>query len=276
MNLQSECQVWIQTGCLLPVVRNHNLYAAEAAQAGPGDPTDAREVLFWQNHVALKPDVSMCLWRYLKQQIKDEGDFPFNLVFKNIRRLPGKGPRRKVYSLPGDLDGSMATYAGLSNRFAAAVLFPHDVGMISFDDLYAVALPIFMPDPELVVNIAYAQLVSTKNYPWYLLRGEHAKLHYARADDLGPPWNPGWGWAEAWRNSSEIYTGAAKLTADTLRQAIATANYVLLPHIYRFFSITDLLHHLASSLKTSWSKFPLLLLNVTSHTRADQSCRPFW
>ena len=73
----------------------------------------------------------------------------------------------------------MATYAGLSSRFAAAVLFPHDVGMISFDDLYAVALPIFMPEPELIATIAYAQLASTRNYPWYLLREQHAKLHYA-------------------------------------------------------------------------------------------------
>ncbi|CAE7710180.1 unnamed protein product, partial [Symbiodinium necroappetens] len=120
---------------------------------------DAKEVIFWQNHVALKPDVSMCLWRYLKQRVSDAGDFPFNLVFKNATR--------------------MATYAGLSSRFAAAVLFPHDVGMISFDDLYAVALPIFMPEPELIATIAYAQLASTRNYPWYLLREQHAQLHYA-------------------------------------------------------------------------------------------------
>lgn len=35
------------------------------------------------------------------------------------------------------------------------------------------------------------------------------------------------------------------LDAGKLREAIATANYVLLPHIHRFSSITDLLHQLA-------------------------------
>ena len=253
-------QFWVQTGCLVPVVRNHNWYAVEAAQAGQGhgDP-NRREVLFWQNHVALKGDVSMCLWRYLKQQVADEGDFPFNLVFKNVKRLPGKGQGRKVYSLPGDLDGSMATYAGLSNRFAAAVLFPHDVGTISFDDLYAVALPIFMPELELVANMAYAQLVSTQNYPWYLLREEHAELQYARADDQDLPWDPGWGWAATWRNSSAIYTGKGPLNADTLRQAIATANYILLPHVYRFLSITDLLHQLSNLDGAAWLAVMLAL-----------------
>ncbi|CAE7345055.1 unnamed protein product, partial [Symbiodinium microadriaticum] len=236
-------QVWIQTGCLLPVVRNHNLYAAEAALNADPAP-DAKEVIFWQNHVALKPDVSMCLWRYLKQRVSDAGDFPFNLVFKNVKKLPGKSPGRKVYGLSGDLDAVMATYAGLSSRFAAAVLFPHDVGMISFDDLYAVALPIFMPEPELIATIAYAQLASTRNYPWYLLREQHAQLHYARADDVDPPWDPGWNW-QNWRNASAIYTGTGMLDAGKLREAIATANYVLLPHIHRFSSITDLLHQLA-------------------------------
>ena len=108
----------------------------------------------------------------------------------------------------------------LGARFAAAVIFPHDIGIISFDvllawfalslpmqhvprccqDLYAIGTPLFLPqqehesetkrdqmvhsrrlfdvtsNPRVVENMAYAHLVSTSNYPWYLLRQEVRKV----------------------------------------------------------------------------------------------------
>eukprot|EP00434_Breviolum_minutum_P034438 symbB.v1.2.030482.t1/scaffold3434.1/size111337/7 len=126
----------------------------------------------------------MCMWMFLKQMVDDDGDFPFRLVFKNIKR-------RKVYGLPAS--SVITTYVDLSTRFVATVLFPHDIGIISFDDLYAMGIPIFLPEQELVENIAYAHLVSSNNYPWYLLREEHSTLHYPAV--FGTlPWDPGWNW----------------------------------------------------------------------------------
>merc|ERR1712107_384153 len=93
----------------------------------------------------------------------------------------------------GDIEHSMETYNGLRSRFAAAVLFPHDLGMISFDDLYAIGMPLFMPETDLIASLAYGHVVTGENYPWYLIREEHADLNYQRAEELGVlPWDPGW------------------------------------------------------------------------------------
>lgn len=237
-------QVWVQTGCLLPIVRNHNLYVeAGLAGAQPGS-AEPREVVFWQNHVSLKSDCSMALWRFIKQRVLD--DFPVNLVFKNVRRLPGRKEGRKVYALSAE-EALMLSFRDLHSRFAAAVLFPHDVGMISFDDLYALRIPLFMPEKELVSSMAYAHLVSTRNYPWYLLREQHASLQAARADRSLPlPWDPGWSGQGAVNGTGrERYVGHGLLDIQQVEDAVATANFVLFPHIRRFGSISALLRDLA-------------------------------
>ena len=67
-------QVFVQTGQLLPVVRNHNWYAADAFRDTGGE---ASEIIFWQNHVALKPDVALCLWSFVAQLVEGK-DFAFS------------------------------------------------------------------------------------------------------------------------------------------------------------------------------------------------------
>lgn len=233
-------QVWVQTGRLLPVVRNHNWYAIHAASRGGGASVDANEVLFWQNHVSLKADVAVCLFLVMKQLVPDVSAFPFRMVFKNVRRLPSQREGRKVYGLSAS--DSMTKYSDLSDRFAAAVIFPHDIGIISFDDLYAVGTPIFLPEQEMVENMAYAHLVSTSNYPWYLLREEHSKLNYPLVSSGSAlPWDPGWNWQSC---NFTAFSGQDTLNPDHLRHAIGTANYLRLPHINYFNSLTDLLHRL--------------------------------
>eukprot|EP00927_Polykrikos_kofoidii_P040851 TRINITY_DN34847_c0_g1_i1.p1 TRINITY_DN34847_c0_g1~~TRINITY_DN34847_c0_g1_i1.p1 ORF type:complete len:707 (+),score=59.23 TRINITY_DN34847_c0_g1_i1:79-2199(+) len=237
-------QVWVQTGCLLPVVRNHNLYATRAAERhqgreSPGSSTE-REVVFWQNHVSLKPDCCMVLWRFVKQMVHD--DFPFRLVFKNVRGLPTYRAGRKVYTL-GEHESVMLRFSDLHRRFVGAVLFPHDVGMISFDDLYALDIPLFLPDDEMVASMAFAQVSSTRNYPWYLLREEHASLRYFHADtDTNMPWEPGWGGREAVNATGQkIYLGHGGYEVAKIRSAVSTSNFALFPHVRRFRSIVDLL-----------------------------------
>lgn len=238
-------QYWVQTGCLLPVVRNHNLYAVPLSGGTLQGAATRKEVIFWQNHIALKPDCSITVWRFLKQHVLD--DFPFNLVFKNVRKLPTARTGRKVYAL-GDEDSAILSYTAIVNRFAAAVLFPHDVGMISFDDLYALNVPMFIPENDLVVRMAFAHLSSTKNYPWYLLREEHADLRMVRADvEAGLPWDPGWGGRGAVnRTGRDVYLGHGLLDTGKLAGAVATANFALFPHIRRFSSLAGLLGQLAS------------------------------
>lgn len=189
-------RVWVQTGSLLPVVRNHNWYAAMVpGRWGEDVVQPQKEIIFWQNHIALKSDCSMVVWRFMKQAVED--DFPFNIVFKNVRNLPTARPGRKVYALR-DGESSMLSFGAIRQRYLGAVLFPHDLGMFSFDDLYALGVPIFLPEDDMIVNIAFAQLISTRNYPWYLLRGEHAKLKFNHVDaDVQPPWEPGWNGTDA-------------------------------------------------------------------------------
>lgn len=238
-------QYWVQTRCLVPVVRNHNLYVQAALQKGPGQtPTERHEVLFWQNHVSLTAANALGIWRFLQQAVP--ANYPFGLVFKNIKSLPGERPGRKLYSL--GRDGSpILSYADIHKRFLAAVLFPHDLGMISFDDLYALNVPIFLPAPELVVFIAHAHLKITKNYPWYLVRPEAALSSPESSAPL--PFEPGWGGRDAVANatSSSAYHGRYfESDASLLFQAASVSNFVLLPHVHRFQSLVSLLQALES------------------------------
>merc|ERR1712224_101881 len=122
--------------------------------------------------------------------------------------MTGKRSWRKVYALNNEQSVTLG-YGEMISRFVAGVLFPHDLGTISFDDLYALRIPMFLPSRAMVVSMALAHLRSTKNYPWYMLREEHAKLPPAHADIGRLPWNPGWDGADA-LNSSEhhLYIGS--------------------------------------------------------------------
>lgn len=185
----------------------------------------------------------MALWRFIKQMVPEQ--LPYSLVFKNMGGLPTEGLGRKVYSLQGE---AVLSYTELRERFAAAVLFPHDVGMISFDDLYALGIPLLLPEDDLVAAMALAHLVSTDNYPWYLLREEHADVSFARAQPHGaPPWDPGWGGAAVLRNSTGFaaYMGHGHHNMELIREAVRTANFGLFPHVRRFASLSGLLAGLA-------------------------------
>mmetsp|Transcript_55556 Transcript_55556/g.159787 ORF Transcript_55556/g.159787 Transcript_55556/m.159787 type:complete len:684 (+) Transcript_55556:127-2178(+) len=241
-------QYWVQTGCLLPIVRNHNLYVSEALRnAGPeaaASPQE-KEVLFWQNHVALKADFCLVLWRFVKQTVLDA--FPYKMVFKNMASMPTARSWRKVYGL-SDQESMMLSYSALSRRFAAAVLFPHDLGMISFDDLYVIGIPIFMPANELIVTMAMAHMSSTKNYPWYMLREEHADLPTMHADVGAPlPWEPGWAGRDAVNSTGRVtYLGrGVQHEPDRLLSAVSVSNFALFPHVRRFWSLAGLLRDLA-------------------------------
>jgi len=241
-------QVWVQTGCLIPVVRNHNWYAAHVpGRWGDGlrneGESTPKEILFWQNHVALKTDCSMVVWRFMKQVVQD--DFPYNIVFKNVRNLPGPQPGRKVYALRNQ-DSSILSFGDMRARFLGAVLFPHDLGMFSFDDLYALGVPLFLPTDEMIMQIAFAQLASTNNYPWYLLREEHAKLSFKRGDaDAAPPWDPGWQFTEAMAPEARAtWLGHDALGVNSLLGSMMVSNFKLYPHIRRFHSLTSLLQML--------------------------------
>eukprot|EP00929_Paragymnodinium_shiwhaense_P090961 TRINITY_DN51029_c0_g1_i1.p1 TRINITY_DN51029_c0_g1~~TRINITY_DN51029_c0_g1_i1.p1 ORF type:complete len:742 (-),score=113.09 TRINITY_DN51029_c0_g1_i1:46-2271(-) len=238
-------QYWVQTGRLLPVVRNHNWYAGMVPSVLEGDAGkfwDRDEVMFWQNHVSLKPDCAVTVYRFMKQNVPDE-TFPLNIVFKNIAQMPTKRATRRVYALRAE-ESIRLSYGEMRRRFLAAVLFPHDLGMISFDDLYAAGLPIYMPSPHLIATLAYGHLADGRNYPWYLIRDEHADLHYARADaESGLPWDPSWGGkaALATAEGTATYVGRGLLDLNKLAKAVEVSNYVLFPHVRRFDSLSALL-----------------------------------
>lgn len=236
-------QVWVQTGCLIPVVRNHNWYAALVpGRWGDehGKEDTPHEIVFWQNHVALKSDCSMAVWRFFKQVV--QSDFPFNIAFKNVRNLPGAKPGRKVYALRNQ-DTTMLSFGAMRKNFLGAVLFPHDLGMFSFDDLYALGVPLFLPDDELITTIAFAQLASTQNYPWYLLREEHAALDFKRGDsDASLPWDPGWQGIDAVGGDGRAtWLGRHVLDVERLLESMTVSNFKLYPHIRRFRSLVGLL-----------------------------------
>lgn len=239
-------QYWVQTGVLLPIVRNQNLYALQAKESDRKPNLECKEVLFWQNHISLTPDCGMGVWRFMKQAVLDSDNSTYTFVFKNVANLPGYREWRKVYALSAE-ESQTLSYSAMARRFRAAVLFPHDIGMISFDDLYALGIPLFLPNNEFVASMAYAHLANTENYPWYLIREEHAKLMAIRADHDPPlPWDPGWGGREAMQGQrQEVYIGHDLLNLDKLLSAVETSNFALHPHVRRFSSLGGLLRDLS-------------------------------
>eukprot|EP00405_Crypthecodinium_cohnii_P060012 CAMPEP_0195020474 /NCGR_PEP_ID=MMETSP0326_2-20130528/35359_1 /TAXON_ID=2866 ORGANISM="Crypthecodinium cohnii, Strain Seligo" /NCGR_SAMPLE_ID=MMETSP0326_2 /ASSEMBLY_ACC=CAM_ASM_000348 /LENGTH=197 /DNA_ID=CAMNT_0040039145 /DNA_START=110 /DNA_END=700 /DNA_ORIENTATION=- len=163
-----------------------------------------------------------------------------------MAKLPQAGKGRKVYGL-NEIESATLSYATMSERFVAAVLFPHDLGMISFDDLYALGIPIYLPTNELIVSMATAHLLGGRNYPWYMLREEHAD-HSAFAFAERPmPWEPGWNGVGALNTTAgkAVYLGhGVKDNPELLAKAISISNFALLPHVSRFRSIAGLLRGL--------------------------------
>merc|ERR1711872_1009561 len=97
--------------------------------------------------------------------------------------------------------------------------------------------------------MAFAQLSSSSNYPWYLLREQHADLQVVRADaEEALPWDPGWNgsdalWSEAQRTT---YLGRGVLEPSKLVGAVELSNFALFPHVRRFSSLSSLLRDLGS------------------------------
>lgn len=230
-------QIWAQVGCWLPVVRNHNLYIPEMGAADGAD-----EVIFWQNHVSLKAPCAIGVFRILKEH---EKTFRWRLVFKNMAGMPSYREWRRLYAIPKDK--SHMSYAEISTRFRAAVVFPHDLGMISFDDLYRMAIPLFMPTVKMVATMAYAHLVSTVNYPWYLLRHEHASL-LSNRPSTPPKWERGGPGADAVTDDlADLYLGRNLRHVEKLEELVHWSNYNLFPHVTRFGSLRELVAQLNSA-----------------------------
>lgn len=235
-------QIWAQFGRLLPVVTNHNLYLPTVPR-----PREADEVLFWQNHVSLMAECSVALFRIIKNLCPD--DYPLRLVYKNMARLPGYRPWRRVYAVSAE--DSHMTYTAMASRFAAVVLFPHDVGMISFDDVYRLAMPVFMPSNAMIATMAFAHLTSTKNYPWYLLREDLVFLEWHTVEHRAPPWALGGpplpGGDADLGDERSLYLGRDLRRVEKLSKLVATANFALFPHVQRFSSLSGLLVALRES-----------------------------
>lgn len=230
-------QIWAQFACLLPVVRNHNLYVPIAQAADFAD-----EVIFWQNHVSLKAPCAIGIFRILKEF---EETFRWRFVFKNMAGMPSYREWRRLYAIPKDK--THMSYAEIGTRFVAAVVFPHDLGMISFDDLYRMGVPVFMPTNDMVSTMAFAHLVSTVNYPWYLLRREHASLRSNHARGA-PPWNISGPDADSLAaNQRDLYLGRRLQHVEKLELLSRISNFNLFPHVTRFGSLRDLVAQLNSA-----------------------------
>ena len=71
-----------------------------------------------------------------------------------------------------------------SEAFRSVVLLPWDLNLVMFHDLYAMALPMFLPDRDGLHHTAFAQLGwlgNTHHLSWSVGNGFHLR---------DEPWNP--------------------------------------------------------------------------------------
>jgi len=224
-----------QTGLTLPVIRLHGLYT-DALYA----PARTSEVL-----VVKGPNIcvdSACLLnRFSTGSARPETSFSndsahgrrLRSVSDACTRLGANGTSQIAFVGLDELGG--APYRVLA-AFRAAVLYPYDVALAIFYELYSMGMPLFVPRAELL--------------PFYVFRGlhSHRDYHHIRHEPLGggaapgaglgpPPFIPPLG-TEQWFLSGRMWSDRT--------------DFARFPHLLRFGAVAELLAALVPG-ATDWA-----------------------
>mmetsp|Transcript_46568 Transcript_46568/g.122976 ORF Transcript_46568/g.122976 Transcript_46568/m.122976 type:complete len:291 (+) Transcript_46568:1109-1981(+) len=192
-----QAQIAEQTGRVTDLVRNHAWFIPRPEEFEVHD----------RNQVALVAPTMTSSNYYALLALFHETLYisgaPFTLIAKHLKSQPkGFDPAivRSWYEYWGEHStqfgrNDMISMVDVRMHFQAAIIFPWDINMLSFDEMYSLELPLFLPTPAAVAlywsHLMLMTTVSGSNYPLYLLRPEHAQgsLVFNRASvHVHPPW----------------------------------------------------------------------------------------
>jgi len=200
-----------QTGLSLPVVRLHGLYT-RAVYA----PRRSKQVLVVKGpNICLDPP---CL---LNRFSWGEDYFQRPMTPQAASERPPNNDDPITYFGMDEIAGM--PYSELAS-FKATIIYPYDVALAIFYELYSMQMPLFLPRIELL--------------PFYVFRGLHADSHYHYIDPLRQEWHnksllapfiPSFG-IEQWWTSASVWS--------------AHTDFARFPHLLRFGSVSELFSQL--------------------------------
>eukprot|EP00435_Cladocopium_sp_Y103_P056605 s892_g19.t1 len=198
-----------QTALALPIIRLHGLYTQVSAGYVPGV---RNEIL-----VVKGPNIcidSVCLLNRFMQNLADPND-PSSVKFIGLDELGG------------------APYEVLVS-FKATVLYPYDVALAIFYEMYTMCMPLLLPSEELL--------------PFFVFRGLHSNAEFHHSDPFTPepekqkmnrtlpPFVPA-------MDPAKWFYAAGPWSSRT--------DFAKFPHLLRFSSVADLFSLVSNS---DWSK----------------------
>ena len=201
-----------QTGLALPIIRLHGLYTQ--VSAGYGRVRDSRDEIL----VVKGPNIcidSVCLLNRFMQNLANDPKDPNN-------------PSSVVKFIGLDELGG-APYEVLVS-FKATVLYPYDVALAIFYEIYTMCMPLLLPSEELL--------------PFFVFRGLHSIAEFHHSDPYTPdkqnmtlpPFVPA-------MDPAKWFYAAGPWSSRT--------DFAKFPHLLRFSSVADLFALVSN---TDWSK----------------------
>ena len=201
-----------QTGLALPIIRLHGLYTQ--VSAGYGRVQDSRDEIL----VVKGPNIcidSVCLLNRFMQNLANDPKDPNN-------------PSSVVKFIGLDELGG-APYEVLVS-FKATVLYPYDVALAIFYEIYTMCMPLLLPSEELL--------------PFFVFRGLHSNAEFHHSDPYTPdkqnmtlpPFVPA-------MDPAKWFYAAGPWSSRT--------DFAKFPHLLRFSSVADLFALVSN---TDWSK----------------------
>ncbi|CAE8700162.1 unnamed protein product, partial [Polarella glacialis] len=122
--------------------------------------------------------------------------------------------------------------------FRATVLYPYDVALAIFYELYSMGMPLLMPDRRLLQFYVFRGLHSYHTYHFVRPNGGGQNLSFPGAGIGSPPFVPPLD-AQKWWSVGSAWS--ARTDFDTF------------PHILRFSTVAELFAHLAPG-ATDWAE----------------------
>lgn len=205
--------------------------AKEAAFAATSQGVEQRQILVSRLKVSLGPLATGLVWFLLHEMA--ESRFPYRFVSYEVQY---------EYHVLGD--------------FLAAVFVPWNWELITFQEWYALGLPVFAPGPEMMVPLILNSLLSRPT-----LDAAHGGAAWV---NLRPEWSHAFP-QDAWLDVSPDNVDAS---AASIARWLAQTDYAAAPHVRRFVSIADLLAQVSGCDFRAWG-WALRATNERSRREAE-------
>jgi hypothetical protein len=256
-------QILEQTGQRLPLVRNHAWFIPRVGSRGPHD---GRILTAFYAPASMFPDMNgHALFFFLYEHVL-ETDASLAFVVKSLGKQPPEMDKSIVRAWE-DYWSEQRTTLGSSLVISAAdmkmhfdrfVIMPWDVNLLSFDELYSMEVPLFLPDPAAVslhwCNTMRLTARAGQDYPLYLLRRQHADAGVPSARNSSHPFKP---WVDDPMNPQ----------LEVVRYWVTFSNWAQWPGVVYFHGVPDMMIKLMSTdVKLMTSRMDAFNSDTWEHT----------